>query len=74
MVRAIGSFLTKHYENALAPGLVLHYFFGVLFTFLYIYVWGLFPEIAADGIWRYVADSTIPQEKSVGELDCSMRP
>ena len=54
MVRALGSILTRHYENALGPGLALHYTFGVLFTFLYVYVWGLFPEIAADGIWRYV--------------------
>ncbi|MEM7009063.1 MAG: DUF6789 family protein [Thermodesulfobacteriota bacterium] len=36
MIRAIGSMFTKSYENALGPGLLLHYISGILFAFLYV--------------------------------------
>ncbi len=35
MIRAIGSFATRSYENALAPGLLIHLLAGVVFAFPY---------------------------------------
>lgn len=41
MVRALGSFVTRRYENALLPGLLIHFFSGILFAFPYAFVFGL---------------------------------
>lgn len=35
MVRAVGSLITKSYENSLAPGLIIHIAIGILFSILY---------------------------------------
>jgi hypothetical protein len=35
MVRAIGSFVTRDYNNALVPGTVIHLFMGTIFAYLY---------------------------------------
>ena len=35
MVRAIGSLLTKSYEKALIPGLIIHLLSGLFFTLVY---------------------------------------
>jgi len=38
MIRAIGSMVTRRYENSVAPGLLLHLAAGCLFAILYIFV------------------------------------
>jgi hypothetical protein len=35
MIRALGSLVTRRYENALLPGLVIHFSAGVFFAFPY---------------------------------------
>ena len=54
MVRALGSLVTKKYENSVKPGLIIHALGGIFFALLYVYVWSQFPEIASGGIIRYV--------------------
>ncbi|MBI4081923.1 MAG: hypothetical protein HY423_04860 [Candidatus Lambdaproteobacteria bacterium] len=44
MVRAIGSLYTRSYENALWPGLFIHFSAGVMFAFFYIALWSLIPH------------------------------
>ncbi len=48
MVRAIGSLLTKSYENALIPGLIIHLLSGVFFTLVYAVLMDYFgsPSLA----------------------------
>ena len=38
MIRAVGSMVTKRYDNALFPGLVLHVLAGILFAVFYLFV------------------------------------
>ena len=42
MIRAVGSLLTKSYENSLLPGLIVHVILGILFSILYAIVIDLF--------------------------------
>src|SRR5436309_451054 len=43
MIRAVGSLFSLSYEEALAPGLFIHYTFGVFFAFVYAFIIGLAP-------------------------------
>ena len=52
MVRAIGSIITRKEENAMLPGLVLHFLSGIGFAFLYVIVWSALPT---EGFVHYVA-------------------
>ena len=38
MVRAIGSMITKSYENSFIPGLIAHIFSGIIFAIIYALV------------------------------------
>lgn len=38
MIRALGSLATKRYDNALLPGLVVHFTSGILFAFPYAFI------------------------------------
>lgn len=38
MIRAVGSLVTKRYDNALLPGLLLHFLAGILFAFVYLII------------------------------------
>lgn len=38
MIRAVGSFFTKSYENAFRVGLLIHFFNGIVFAALYLHV------------------------------------
>jgi hypothetical protein len=38
MIRAVGSLVTKRYDNALLPGLLLHMAAGCIFALFYVYV------------------------------------
>lgn len=40
MIRAIGSIITKSYENALTPGLLIHFSSGIFFAIIYFYAFG----------------------------------
>lgn len=42
MVRAVGSLITKNYENSIAPGLVVHFSSGILFSIIYTIIIDLF--------------------------------
>jgi len=52
MVRAIGSLVTRKEENAILPGLILHFLSGIVFSFLYVIVWSSLP---LEGFVHYVA-------------------
>lgn len=54
MVRALGSLLTRKYENSVTPGLLIHGLSGVVFALVYVYIWSQFPEITAGGLVRYI--------------------
>ena len=41
MIRALGSLLTRSEDNALIPGLVIHFTSGVVFAFVYLVFWSL---------------------------------
>ena len=43
MIRAIGSIVTRKEENAMLPGLILHFLSGIVFAFLYVIVWSALP-------------------------------
>lgn len=43
MIRAIGSLITKSEDDALFIGTALHLTAGVLFSFIYVGFWSLFP-------------------------------
>ena len=49
MVRAIGSAITRREENSLIPGLITHFFFGVVFSALYVFLLSMVPEAAIEG-------------------------
>lgn len=51
MVRAIGSIVTKSYDNAIAPGLVIHFVVGIVIAFAYSIFMGL---LDVDGILKYI--------------------
>jgi hypothetical protein len=38
MIRAVGSMVTKRYDNALVPGLLLHIAAGCIFGLIYLYI------------------------------------
>lgn len=38
MVRAIGSLITKSYNNSLAPGIIVHFLSGFIFSIVYAYI------------------------------------
>jgi len=38
MIRAVGSLVTKRYDNALLPGLLLHMAAGCIFALFYVYI------------------------------------
>ena len=38
MIRAVGSLVTKRYDNALLPGFLLHILAGILFAFVYLII------------------------------------
>ena len=42
MVRAVGSIYTRSYENALLPGIIMHFTAGIIFAFLYVLFLSLF--------------------------------
>jgi len=42
MVRAVGSIYTRSYENALLPGIIMHFTAGIIFAFLYVVFLSLF--------------------------------
>lgn len=44
MVRAIGSLITKNYENALIPGAIAHIFAGIVFAFAYAFALNTAPS------------------------------
>lgn len=51
MVRAIGSILTGSYHNALVPGLVIQFGFGIFFSFIYFGILSYFnASIGLNGI------------------------
>ena len=52
MIRAIGSIVTRKEENAMLPGLILHFLSGIVFAFLYVIVWSALPT---EGFVHYVA-------------------
>lgn len=52
MIRAIGSIVTRKEENAMLPGLILHFLSGTIFAFLYVIVWSALP---IEGFVHYVA-------------------
>ena len=43
MVRAIGSIVTRSYEDSLVPGLLVHYTAGIIFAFCYALFIGMAP-------------------------------
>ncbi len=42
MIRAVGSIYTRSYENALLPGIIMHFTAGIIFAFLYVLFLSLF--------------------------------
>src|SRR5262249_61175944 len=38
MIRAVGSLVTKRYDNSLLPGLLLHFAAGCFFALFYVYI------------------------------------
>ncbi len=44
MVRAIGSLFTKSYDNALVPGLIIQFGFGIVFGFIYFAILSFFSS------------------------------
>ena len=42
MIRAVGSIYTRSYENALLPGIIMHFTAGIIFAFLYVAFLSLF--------------------------------
>ena len=51
MVRAIGSIVTRSYDNALVPGLVIQFGFGIIFAFIYFGILSYFnSSIGLNGV------------------------
>jgi hypothetical protein len=44
MVRAIGSIITRDYELALVPGLIIQFAFGIVFSFIYFGILSYFTS------------------------------
>jgi len=42
MIRAVGSIYTRSYENALLPGIIMHFTAGIIFAFLYVVFLSIF--------------------------------
>ena len=42
MIRAVGSIYTRSYENALLPGIIMHFTAGIIFAFLYVIFLSIF--------------------------------
>lgn len=53
MVRAVGSLITKKYENALVPGLLLHYSSGIFFSIVYALAIDLFNTVTVESSIAY---------------------
>ena len=43
MIRAVGSIITRNEANALPVGIALHFFFGIVFAFVYVVIWSTLP-------------------------------
>lgn len=54
MVRALGSLITRKYENSLKPGLAIHLVSGVVFALIYVFVWSMFPDISSASVARHI--------------------
>lgn len=54
MLRALGSVITRKYENSFKPGLAIHLIGGILFALIYVFVWSMFPEIASASVARHI--------------------
>jgi glucan phosphoethanolaminetransferase (alkaline phosphatase superfamily) len=54
MVRALGSLITRKYENSFTPGIVIHLLGGVFFALFYVMVWSSFPDIRGSSITAHV--------------------
>lgn len=51
MVRAIGSIVTRSYDNALVPGLIIQFSFGIIFAFIYFGILSYFnSSIGLNGV------------------------
>lgn len=48
MIKAIGSFYTRNEDNALLPGTLVHFSSGIFFTFVYIFLFHIFPSTDKD--------------------------
>lgn len=46
MVRAVGSIITRNYDDALVPGLVIQFGFGIVFGFIYFGILSYFTSSA----------------------------
>lgn len=44
MVRAVGSMFTRSYDNALVPGLIIQFGFGIVFGFIYFAILSYFTS------------------------------
>ena len=42
MIRAVGSIYKRSYENALLPGIIMHFTAGIIFAFLYVVFLSIF--------------------------------
>lgn len=45
MIRAVGSIMTKSYEEAFKTGLMIQFGFGVFFAFIYFFIFGYFVSV-----------------------------
>lgn len=45
MVRAIGSIITKDYDKAFFPGLIIQFSFGIVFSFIYFGILSYFTSV-----------------------------
>ncbi|NIP29773.1 MAG: hypothetical protein GTN99_02475 [Candidatus Dadabacteria bacterium] len=45
MVRAIGSIITRDYNKALIPGLIIQFAFGIVFSFIYFGILSYFTSV-----------------------------
>ncbi|MEL6821165.1 MAG: DUF6789 family protein [Calditrichota bacterium] len=57
MVRAVGGFYSRSYENALGIGLIVHFIAGILFSAVYVIV--LNNVLSLQGFGTFVIASTI---------------
>ena len=45
MIRAVGSILTKSYEDSFQTGLIIQFGFGIFFSFIYFFIFGYFVPV-----------------------------